>query len=304
MTNFNGRRGPNVSQYLRDLNAINRQETAHDEPFNMEEDLALFTNTQFFDFETGQNTDYQAHPVKVDLEAPQSTSPSDGMTPAPSVVGDITAGNFDFMQAYYLLYFSHDRLFSTSTDHNTMAGDFSFPDFTSTYPSTPMTAFADGTQNFAAMQPSAPASYQPVPQQQQAPHFAQPAAPQLPTERRDSETSPGAGRGSVNLEEASRHAAEEDKRRRNTAASARFRIKKKQREQALEKSAKEMSEKVSVLESKVSQLETENKWLKNLLVDKNEGNDEIVAFWKEFLASKAADKPESKAKSPVKEETR
>ena len=185
-----------------------------------------------------------------------------------------------------------------------MAGDFSFPDFTSTYPSTPMTAFADGTQNFAAMQPSAPASYQPVPQQQQAPHFAQPAAPQLPTERRDSETAPGAGRGSVNLEEASRHAAEEDKRRRNTAASARFRIKKKQREQALEKSAKEMSEKVSVLESKVSQLETENKWLKNLLVDKNEGNDEIVAFWKEFLASKAADKSESKAKSPVKEETR
>ncbi|CAG7565420.1 unnamed protein product [Fusarium equiseti] len=282
MTNFNGRRGPNVSQYLRDLNAINRQETAHDEPFNMEEDLALFTNTQFFDFETGQNTDYQAHPVKVDLEAAQSTSPSGGMTPAPSVVGDITAGNFDFMQ-----------------------GDFNFPDFTGTYPSTPMTAtFADGTQNFAALQPSAPASYQPVPQQQQAPHFAQPAAPQLSSERRDSETAPGAGRGSVNLEEASRHAAEEDKRRRNTAASARFRIKKKQREQALEKSAKEMSEKVSVLESKVSQLETENKWLKNLLVDKNEGNDEIVAFWKEFLASKAADKSESKAKSSVKEETR
>jgi hypothetical protein len=103
MTNFNGRRGPNVSQYLRDLNAINRQETAHDEPFNMEEDLALFTNTQFFDFETGQNTDYQAHPVKVDLEAAQSTSPSDGMTPAPSVVGDITAGNFDFMQGEFFL---------------------------------------------------------------------------------------------------------------------------------------------------------------------------------------------------------
>lgn len=102
MSNFNGRRGPNVSQYLRDLNAINRQETAHEEPFNMEEDLALFTNTQFFDFETGQNTDYQAHPVKVDMEAPQSTSPSDGMTPAPSVVGDIAAGNFDFMQGEFL----------------------------------------------------------------------------------------------------------------------------------------------------------------------------------------------------------
>lgn len=110
MTNFNGRRGPNVSQYLRDLNAINRQETAHDEPFNMEEDLALFTNTQFFDFETGQNTDYQAHPVKVDLEAPQSTSPSDGMTPAPSVVGDIAAGNFDFMQGEFLIFLCYTAL--------------------------------------------------------------------------------------------------------------------------------------------------------------------------------------------------
>jgi hypothetical protein len=86
----------------------------------------------------------------------------------------------------------------------------------------------------------------------------------------------------MNMEEASRQAAEEDKRRRNTAASARFRVKKKQREQALEKSAKEMSDKVSALESKVSQLETENKWLKNLLVDKNEGNEEIATMWKEF----------------------
>jgi hypothetical protein len=281
MSNFNGRRGPNVSQYLRDLNAINRQENAHEEPFNMEEDLALFTNTQFFDFETGQNTDYQAHPTKIDLEAPQSTSPSDDMTPAPSVVGDIATYNFDFIQ-----------------------GDFNFPDFTSAYPSTPLNGFADGAQNFPPIQPSAPASYQPVPQQQQPSHFAQQPAPQPSTEKHDSESGPGAGRGSLNFEDASRHAAEEDKRRRNTAASARFRIKKKQREQALEKSAKEMSDKVSALEGKVNQLEMENKWLKNLLVEKNEGNDEIVTLWKEFAASKATKQSESKAKSSVKEETR
>lgn len=71
------------------------------------------------------------------------------------------------------------------------------------------------------------------------------------------------------LEEASRFAAEEDKRRRNTAASARFRIKKKQREQALERTAKEMSEKVGALEQRISQLEMENKWLKNLITEKN-----------------------------------
>lgn len=63
-------------------------------------------------------------------------------------------------------------------------------------------------------------------------------------------------------------AAEEDKRRRNTAASARFRVKKKQREAALEKSAKEMSEKLRYLESRVGTLEMENKLLKELVTEK------------------------------------
>jgi hypothetical protein len=85
-----------------------------------------------------------------------------------------------------------------------------------------------------------------------------------------------------NFEDASRLAAEEDKRRRNTAASARFRVKKKQREQALEKSAKEMSDKVSALEGRINQLETENKWLKNLIMEKNENKDDITALWKKY----------------------
>jgi hypothetical protein len=85
-----------------------------------------------------------------------------------------------------------------------------------------------------------------------------------------------------NYEEASRLAAEEDKRRRNTAASARFRVKKKQREQALERSAKEMSDKVAALEGRINQLETENKWLKNLITEKNESNEDIAALWKKY----------------------
>lgn len=80
------------------------------------------------------------------------------------------------------------------------------------------------------------------------------------------------------LEESSRVAAEEDKRRRNTAASARFRVKKKQREQALEKQTKEMSDKVSALENKVSQLEQENKWLKGLITEKSDGKILDVAL--------------------------
>jgi hypothetical protein len=72
------------------------------------------------------------------------------------------------------------------------------------------------------------------------------------------------------MEEATRVAAEEDKRRRNTAASARFRVKKKQREQALEKTAKDMTDKVTLLEAENERLKTENKWLKNILIEKGE----------------------------------
>lgn len=73
------------------------------------------------------------------------------------------------------------------------------------------------------------------------------------------------------FDESVRDAAEEDKRRRNTAASARFRVKKKQREQALEQNAKEMQDRATRLEQKVQQLETENAWLKSLITEKNGG---------------------------------
>jgi acyl-CoA reductase-like NAD-dependent aldehyde dehydrogenase len=80
------------------------------------------------------------------------------------------------------------------------------------------------------------------------------------------------------IDEAARVAAEEDKRRRNTAASARFRVKKKQREQALEKTAKDMSDRVNILESRIQQLETENTWLKGLITEKNSGKSAGTDF--------------------------
>ncbi|KAI8580794.1 hypothetical protein K450DRAFT_279733 [Umbelopsis ramanniana AG] len=69
---------------------------------------------------------------------------------------------------------------------------------------------------------------------------------------------------------------DDDKRRRNTAASARFRIKKKQREQALERTAKEMTEKSDRLESRVKELELEIKWLRSLLLEKDSRQSETT----------------------------
>ena len=83
------------------------------------------------------------------------------------------------------------------------------------------------------------------------------------------------------LEEDARAAAEEDKRRRNTAASARFRVKKKQREQALEKREKELTEKMSALEKRVGQLEQENGFLRSLVTEKN-GKENLAERYRNF----------------------
>lgn len=88
----------------------------------------------------------------------------------------------------------------------------------------------------------------------------------------------------LNAEDKSRLAAEEDKRRRNTAASARFRIKKKQREQALETTVREAQDKNSKLEARVNQLEMENKWLKDLITEKNgmQSKEEMAAAYQQY----------------------
>jgi hypothetical protein len=57
---YNGRRGPNVSEYIANLNAIpSAQELSAQDNLTFEDDLALFTNTHFYDFDLGQNADLQ-----------------------------------------------------------------------------------------------------------------------------------------------------------------------------------------------------------------------------------------------------
>lgn len=151
------------------------------------------------------------------------------------------------------------------------AGDIPF-NFNDSYGS-PINGNFSGDIGFPPLQPNPQTAYPPVPgHAHQHAGFAHHGVghSKTPGEKRRS-TEPQVNSRAMNIEEASRVAAEEDKRRRNTAASARFRVKKKQREAALEKSAKEMQDKVSSLEAKISQLETENQWLKKLILEKNDG---------------------------------
>lgn len=275
----NGRRGPNVSHFLRDLNTV--ADRPLDEPeFTFEDDLAMFTNTQFFDYETGQNTDYQAHPIKHEMDsAPSSAvSPTAAELTSPAV-NDMA--NLDFM-----------------------SGEFNFGDFNG-YHGSGVPPFHEGLGNLQPLQPNPQAHYAPaVPQSAQQNAYVQ-TAPATADSRRESIVLNSSSRV-MNFEDQSRVAAEEDKRRRNTAASARFRIKKKQREQALEKSAKDMTDKVNALENRINLLETENRWLKNLVMEKNDGNDEITAMFKEFdskhKASKAASQSSSSSSDSIRDD--
>lgn len=105
----------------------------------------------------------------------------------------------------------------------------------------------------------------------------------------------------LSVEETAQIGADEDKRRRNTAASARFRVKKKLREQTLEKSVKETTDKNTALEARVTALELENQWLKNLITEKNgrtpdEGKtsqNDIASMFKKFLATQQASRSQT-----------
>ena len=157
-----------------------------------------------------------------------------------------------------------------------LTDDFAFPDFNFQHPP-PQSYNADGMPTLLDTD--------------LYPAHSSVSSPSGPTQtpsdsslKRKSSTAP------ESYEDASRFAAEEDKRRRNTAASARFRVKKKQREQALEKSAKDMSDKVQALEGRINQLETENKWLKNLITERGErkqtDGEDVAALWEKYSEEK------------------
>lgn len=135
--------------------------------------------------------------------------------------------------------------------------DFNSFDF-GTFATPNVSSFPDNLGSLQQLQPSQPAAY---PAAQQSPY----SVPSHAGQKRPSDA--GHSR-QMSFEDQSRLAAEEDKRRRNTAASARFRIKKKAREQALEKREKELNDEVAQLKNRITHLETENKWLRGLVMEK------------------------------------
>jgi hypothetical protein len=74
---YNSRTRLNVSEYVAGLNiAPSAQELAGHETFSIDDDLAMFTNTQFYDFDLGQNvsSDLQQNNFDIPGETHAATS--------------------------------------------------------------------------------------------------------------------------------------------------------------------------------------------------------------------------------------
>ncbi|KAJ5542102.1 hypothetical protein N7461_008105 [Penicillium sp. DV-2018c] len=276
MAGYNGRRMPNFSQYLDDLNAIPspydqalQQQQQQQATFN-DEELALFTNTEFFDFDKF-----------TDLNLPPFSSDDDKTHD----VVDHTTQNADLK---FLDFLNTDGLNSLPNyEHDLSGSNTHVPMHNAHFSAAPSLPSGHMTSNQAPIQP---APFSATPKVAPAPSTTSrsPPAPVTGTKRKSSAKSI-----QENAEEASRLMAEEDKRRRNTAASARFRVKKKQREAALEQTVKETTEKNEILEARVSQLELENHWLRGLIMEKNgadeQSEQDISDMFKKFLASQKPD---------------
>ncbi|KAF3007568.1 hypothetical protein E8E13_007208 [Curvularia kusanoi] len=238
MSGYKGPRGPNVSQYIANLNQLSPPSETIAEPQPIPDDFSAFLNTDFFDINGGTNVDLTS-PIDfgVDFDIKPSAQPTAENSPRHSFSAASTKPSMDF----------------------NLNGDFQFTDF-SNFNSAPIL----DTSMPALSQPYSLPTYAPPPS------AISPLSYEDPSKKRKAEDI-SASTPHHNIDEAARGAAEEDKRRRNTAASARFRVKKKQREQALEKTAKEMSDRVQQLEARIGQLETENTWLKSLITEKSAG---------------------------------
>lgn len=242
---YSGRHSVNASAFISQLNQVSPQEEALDSPQGLDDELALFNGTnEFVNWDGPSALDLNPAPFDMHFEQPAAAPAAQ-----PAIDFDF-AGPFDF------------------TDFNAFPAaplvDQQLPNLSHQQPHAQANAYPLAHPPFAAPTPGGASLVSPVSQTFDASSAAK-------KRKHSTLLDASAHIHDAHLDEAARQAAEEDKRRRNTAASARFRIKKKQREQALEKTAKEMTDKVAMLEARLQQVETENAWLKSLITEKNGG---------------------------------
>ncbi|KAH8677560.1 hypothetical protein BX600DRAFT_430905 [Xylariales sp. PMI_506] len=106
------RSGVNFSHFLHDLNEVSPPQEPSpktDREGAMEEDLAMFTNVQFFDWEQSKGKAQPDYSVPIKEPDTPVAAPSEGPAPAPGI------GEFDFNISSDLFGFflAHFPLFTT-----------------------------------------------------------------------------------------------------------------------------------------------------------------------------------------------
>lgn len=158
----------------------------------------------------------------------------------------------------------------TAFDIGSLLAGFGVDPFVAS-PAVPSTAATPSLAQILSLYPNA--AYPPPPASASGEHGSQPTPAKRARVRRQSSSTTGTIDPVVDSRAPSQGPSNntpltpaEDKRRRNTAASARFRLKKKEREAALEKTSKELEMRLSELERECEGLRRENGWLKGLVV--------------------------------------
>ena len=97
MSGYKGPRGPNVSQYIANLNQLSPVTEALAEPQPTSDDFSAFLNTDFFDINGGTNVDLTA-PIDfgVDFDIKSSAQPTAENSPRPSFSAPSTKPGMDF----------------------------------------------------------------------------------------------------------------------------------------------------------------------------------------------------------------
>jgi Basic region leucine zipper len=287
-------RDVNVSQFIANLNSLEPVEFPNQQ--NHEEELSIFSNTHFFDFDMGRSTNIAATvddllmQQEKQLQNPKgkwkesddneegSSRNANGMLPL----------DFDTLQQFSLA--GELPIFNNDHHHASTSG-------TGSGIATPRQHPSIGGPSSVSTTPTQQSSLQSM-------HTPEDLESSAYKRRRlnqgsvsgsagnggaSSVGSSGSSSGALDANDANGLglSAEEDKRRRNTAASARFRIKKKLREQEMERTTREMQEKIQHLETRVTQLQMENRWLRNIVVEKNEARDvsELLDMKSRIIAS-------------------
>src|SRR5277367_6486276 len=76
MSGYRGRAGPNISEYINNLNTVTspyEQDQFNGDDVNFEEDLAMFTNADFTHFDTPQRPENEPFPFNLSTNEESST---------------------------------------------------------------------------------------------------------------------------------------------------------------------------------------------------------------------------------------